>query len=39
MDAPFTIETGALGGNPVVVAVPHAGRVYPPDLLGAARVS
>ncbi|TZG29308.1 N-formylglutamate amidohydrolase [Sphingomonas montanisoli] len=39
MDVPFSIEAGAPGGNPVVVAVPHAGRIYTPALLAAARVS
>ncbi|RVT93355.1 N-formylglutamate amidohydrolase [Sphingomonas crocodyli] len=39
MDVPFTIEAGSPGGHPVVVAVPHAGRVYPQTLLATARVS
>lgn len=38
MDVPFTIEAGSIGGNPVVVAVPHAGRIYPPALLAASRL-
>ena len=38
MDVPFTIEAGSPGGNPIVIAVPHAGRVYPPALLSLARV-
>lgn len=35
--AAIAVNRPAVGG-PVIVSVPHAGRVYPPEILGAARV-